>query len=78
MVSALLDALHEKKTYTQFELADRLHTTPEAVMAGLEFLKEGGYVRHVCAQGGCSKKCAACPGGNTPLGNSFSVWEAVK
>jgi predicted ArsR family transcriptional regulator len=58
MVSALLDALREEKTFSQFELADRLHTTPEAVMAGLEFLKEGGYVRQqVCApvnRVGCS------------------------
>jgi hypothetical protein len=78
MVSALLNALHEKKTFSQFELADRFHTTPEAVMAGLAFLKEGGYVRQVCAQAGCSKKCAACPGGNAALRNSFSVWEVVK
>jgi hypothetical protein len=81
MVTALLDALREGKTFSQFELADRFHTTPEAVMAGLEFLKRGGYVKQVCAQGDCSKKCAGCAGctgGNAALRNSFSIWEAMK
>ena len=81
MVTALLNALHEGKTFSQFELANRFHTTPEAVMAGLEVLKEGGYVRRFCTPGDCSKKCAACAGcggGNAAPGNSFSIWEALK
>ena len=81
MVTALLDALHEGKTFSRFELADRLHTTPEAVMAGLGFLKEGGYVRRFCTPGDCSRKRAARAGrggGNAAPGNSFSIWEAMK
>jgi transcription elongation factor len=77
MVSELLKVLHEGKTFSQFELADRFHTTPEAVMAGMEFLKKGGYVKQGCVQGGCSKKCAGCTGGNTAPWNSFSLWTAV-
>jgi hypothetical protein len=78
MVSALFDALHEGKTFSQFDLAGRLHTTPEAVMAGLDFLKKSGYVRQVCVQGNCSKKCAGCAGGCAVPWNAFSFWVAVK
>jgi hypothetical protein len=78
MVSGLLKVLHEGKTFSQFELADRFHTTPETVMAGMEFLKNGGYVKQVCVQGGCSKKCTGCTGGNTALWNSFSLWSAAE
>jgi DNA-binding Lrp family transcriptional regulator len=78
MVSEILKVLHEGKTFSQFEIADRFQTTPEAVMAGMEFLKKGGYVKQICVYGGCSKKCAGCIGGNTALWNSFSLWSAAE
>jgi predicted ArsR family transcriptional regulator len=80
MVSAILNALREGKTFSQFELAERFRTTPETIMAGLDFLKKGGYVRQVCAQGncsGCSKKCFGCTGGGAAPRNPFLIWEAA-
>jgi hypothetical protein len=38
MVSALLDVLHEGETFSQFELTERLHTNPETITAGVDFL----------------------------------------
>jgi DNA-binding Lrp family transcriptional regulator len=81
MVSALLNVLREGKTVSQFELAERFHTTPETIMAGLRFLKESGYVRQVCAQencSGCSPKCAGCIGGSVAPRNPFFIWEAAE
>jgi hypothetical protein len=80
MVSALLNVLREGKTFSQFELADRFQTTPETIMAGLEFLEKGGYVRQVCAQencSNCSKKCAGCVLASVAPRNPFFVWEAA-
>jgi DNA-binding Lrp family transcriptional regulator len=80
MVSAILNVLREGKTFSQFELADRFHITPETVMAGLEFLEKGGYVRQVCARGNCancSKKCFGCTAGNAAPRNPLLIWEAA-
>jgi hypothetical protein len=81
MITALLDVLREGKTFSQFELADRFHTTPETIMAGLEFLKNAGYVRRVCTQencAACSKKCAGCTAGGAGPRNPLFIWEAVE
>jgi DNA-binding Lrp family transcriptional regulator len=78
MVTALLDALHEGKTFSQFELAERLHATPEAIAARLDFLHRSGYLRKACAVKNCGKKCAGCPIVNAAPLNSPVLWEAVK
>jgi DNA-binding Lrp family transcriptional regulator len=78
MLREILASLSEGKTFSQYDLAERLHITPEAVAARLDFLHRGGYLRKACAAGDCGKKCAACPIGNAAPGNVSAVWEAVE
>ncbi|MHB9293293.1 FeoC-like transcriptional regulator [Hollandina sp. SP2] len=78
MLRKLLSLLSEGNTLSQYDLAERLHTTPEAIAARLDFLHRAGYLRNACAVENCGKKCAACPIANTALGNSPILWEAVK
>lgn len=78
MVSALLDVLHEGKTFSQFELAERLHTTLETLGAEIDFLHRAGYIKRVCMPQTCGKKCAGCPVKENALCHSFTLWETVK
>jgi predicted ArsR family transcriptional regulator len=77
MLRELLVLLSEGNTLTQYSLAERLRTTPEAIAAGLDYLHRAGYLRKVCAAKDCGKKCAGCPLTGT-LQNSAIFWEAVK
>jgi DNA-binding MarR family transcriptional regulator len=74
MVSELLNALLGKKNCTQFELADRLRTTPETVMAGLTFLEHQGYIKKVIPPSCSERRCYGCKGcgfaGKLPV-----IWE---
>jgi DNA-binding Lrp family transcriptional regulator len=83
MLREILASLSEGKTFSQYDLAERLHTTPEAIAARLDFLHRRGYLRNICAANNCGKKCAVCTGGGCPIANaapenSPAVWEAVK
>jgi predicted ArsR family transcriptional regulator len=62
MVSELLNALIEKKTFSQFELADRLRITPEAVVAGLAFLEHRGFIKKAVPPSCCERHCYGCNG----------------
>jgi DNA-binding Lrp family transcriptional regulator len=77
MLRELLALLSEGNTLSQYDIAERLHTTPEAIAARLDFLHRGGYLRKVCAVNDCGKKCAGCPLSGTPQ-NGAILWEAVK
>ncbi|MDR1605240.1 MAG: winged helix-turn-helix domain-containing protein [Gracilibacteraceae bacterium] len=64
MLQELLALLAEGKTLSQYDLAERLGATPEAIAARLDFLRRAGYLRSACATGAaedCGKKCAGCP-----------------
>jgi predicted ArsR family transcriptional regulator len=79
MPRELLALLSEGKTLSQYDLAERLRTTPEAIAARIDFLHRSGCLRKVCAAAGdCGKKCAGCPIANAAPRNSPVVWEAVK
>jgi predicted ArsR family transcriptional regulator len=78
MFAEILALLSEGKTFSQYDLAERLHITPEAVAARLDFLHHAGYLRNICAPKGCGKQCAGCPIGNAVPGNVPAIWEVVK
>jgi DNA-binding Lrp family transcriptional regulator len=77
MLREMLALLQEGKTFSQYDLAERLHITPEAIAARLDFLHRAGCLRKVRAVKGCGKKCAACPLAGAPQ-NGAVLWEAVK
>jgi DNA-binding Lrp family transcriptional regulator len=78
MLRELLALLREGKTLSQYDLAERLNTTPQAIAARLDFLHRAGYLRKVCVVKNCGKQCAGCPIGSAVPGNVPAVWEAVK
>jgi DNA-binding Lrp family transcriptional regulator len=78
MLRELLALLSEGNTLSQYNLAERLHATPEAIAARLDFLHRSGYLRKACAVKNCGKKCAGCPIANAAPLNSPVLWEAVK
>jgi DNA-binding Lrp family transcriptional regulator len=77
MLRELLALLEEGKTLSQYDLAERLHITPEAIAVRLDFLHRSGYLRNACTVKNCGKKCAGCPLAGTPQ-NGAVLWEAVK
>ncbi|MDR1147108.1 MAG: FeoC-like transcriptional regulator [Spirochaetaceae bacterium] len=77
MLRELLALLSEGKTFSYEDIAERLHTTPEAITARLDFLHRRGYLRKVCAVKHCGKRCAGCPIGNAAPLNVPAIWEAV-
>jgi hypothetical protein len=76
MMRELFALLSDGKTLSQYDLAERLGATPEAIAARLDFLRRAGYLRNACAAGaadtakGCGKKCAACPLGSAAPENA--------
>jgi DNA-binding Lrp family transcriptional regulator len=74
MLQELAALLKEEKTFSQYELAERLNTTPELIAARLDFLHRAGYLRKICAAGDCGTKCAGCASGGTPK-NGAVLWE---
>jgi DNA-binding Lrp family transcriptional regulator len=68
--------LSEEKTLSQYDLAERLHTRPETVLASLDFLHRAGYLRKTCAVNDCGKKCAGCSGCGVPQ-NGAVLWELM-
>jgi DNA-binding Lrp family transcriptional regulator len=78
MLREILASLSEGKTLSQYDLAERLRTTPEAVAARIDFLRRAGYLRETCAAGNCGGKCAGCPMANAARGNPPAVWEAAR
>ncbi|MDR1623040.1 MAG: FeoC-like transcriptional regulator [Synergistaceae bacterium] len=79
MLGKLLDLLAEGKTLSQYDLAERLNATPQAIAASLDFLNHAGYLRKVCpAKICCGKQCAACPFVSAALENPPALWEAVR
>jgi DNA-binding Lrp family transcriptional regulator len=78
MMRELLALLSEGKTLSHENIAERLHTTPEAIAARLDFLHHAGYLRKVCAVNDCGKKCAGCPLVNAAPPNVPAIWEAVE
>jgi predicted ArsR family transcriptional regulator len=77
MLQKILAALSEGKTFSQYDLTERLHITPEAIAVRLDFLHRAGYLRKVCAATDCGKKCAGCSLSGAPQ-NDTILWEAVK
>jgi DNA-binding Lrp family transcriptional regulator len=78
MMRELLALLQEGKTLSQYDLAGRLHTTPEAIAARLDFLHHAGYLRKICAEKNCGKQCAGCPIENAAPLNAPVLWENVR
>ena len=78
MLRELLALLREGKTLSQYDLAERLHTTPQAIAARLDFLNHAGYLRKASAVKNCGKQCAGCPIMNAAPLNIPVMWEAVK
>jgi DNA-binding Lrp family transcriptional regulator len=76
MLRELLALLSEGKTLSHENIAERLHTTPEAIAARLDFLHHAGYLRKVCAVKDCGKKCAGCPLSGAPQ-NGAILWETM-
>ncbi|MDR3114523.1 MAG: FeoC-like transcriptional regulator [Treponema sp.] len=60
MMRELLALLREGKTFSQYDLAQRLNTTPQAIAARLDFLHHAGYLRNIRAVKDCGKQCAGC------------------
>jgi DNA-binding Lrp family transcriptional regulator len=73
-LSEILFLLSKGKTFSQYELAERLNTTPELIAARLDFLHRAGNLRKICAAGDCGTKCAGCASGETPK-NGAVLWE---
>jgi predicted transcriptional regulator len=78
MMRELLAMLREGKTFSQYDLAQRLGATPQAIAARLDFLHRAGYLRNICAVKDCGKQCAGCPIGSAAPRNVPVIWEAVK
>jgi DNA-binding Lrp family transcriptional regulator len=78
MLRELLALLSEGNTLSQFDLAERLNMTPEAIAARLDFLHRSGLLRKTCAVKDCGKHCAGCSIGSAVPGNVPVLWEAVK
>jgi DNA-binding Lrp family transcriptional regulator len=78
MLREILASLSEGKIFSQYDLAERLHISPEAIAVRLDFLHRSGYLRKICAVKDCGKKCTGCPIANATPENSPAVWEAVK
>jgi predicted ArsR family transcriptional regulator len=77
MMRELLALLPEEKTLSQYDLAERLGTTPQAVAARLDFLCRAGYLRKVCVVENCGRQCAGCPTKNAAPLSSPAIWEVV-
>jgi DNA-binding Lrp family transcriptional regulator len=77
MMRELLALLSEGETLSCENIAERLHTTPEAIAARLDFLHHAGYLRKICVVNDCGKKCAGCSLSGAPQ-NGAVLWEAVK
>ncbi|MDR1468760.1 MAG: FeoC-like transcriptional regulator [Spirochaetaceae bacterium] len=77
MLRELLALLSEGRTLSPYDIAERLHTTPEAIAARLDFLHRAGYLQKVCAVKDCGKRCAGCSIGNAAPGNGAVLWELV-
>jgi DNA-binding Lrp family transcriptional regulator len=78
MLRELLALLQEGKTLSQYDLAERLNTTPQVIAARLDFLNHAGYLRKACAVKDCGKQCAGCLIENAAPLNVPAIWEAVK
>jgi DNA-binding Lrp family transcriptional regulator len=78
MQRELLALLSVGKTLSQYDLAERLNTTPQAIAARLDFLHRSGYLRKVCAVKNCGKQCAGCSIGSAAPLNVPAMWEAMK
>jgi predicted ArsR family transcriptional regulator len=76
MMRELLALLSEGKTLSHENIAERLHTAPEAIAARLDFLHHAGYLRKICTPNDCGKKCTGCPGAGAPQ-NSAVLWEKI-
>ena len=77
MLSEILALMSEGKIFSQHELAERLHTTPEAVTARLDFMRRTGYLRKICTAKDCGKKCAGCMSESAEQGNFPILWEVT-
>jgi DNA-binding Lrp family transcriptional regulator len=78
MTANLLTLLSDGKTHSQHELAGYFHTTPESIMARIDFLQQAGYIKRVCMPQNCGMKCAGCHiKAQTPK-NYPAFWELVK
>lgn len=77
IVENLLEILRQGKMSALPELAERLQTSEELLLARLERYEQLGYVRRVCVDGtGCGgscKKCRGCSGRRT--GEAYIYWE---
>jgi DNA-binding Lrp family transcriptional regulator len=76
MFAEILSMLSEGKTLSQYNLAERLRITPEAIAVRLDFLHHAGYLRKICAVKDCGKKCTGCSLSGAPQ-NGAILWEAV-
>jgi predicted ArsR family transcriptional regulator len=75
MLSEMLALLSKGETLSQYDLAERLNTTPEAITSRLDFLHRAGYLRKTCVLKTCDRKCGGCMGANAAQMNPPIVWE---
>jgi hypothetical protein len=62
MLEQLLDSFNRKETVSLQELAFSLHTDPETLKAGLEYLERQGYIKKAALTSNCGKSCHGCSG----------------
>jgi DNA-binding Lrp family transcriptional regulator len=74
MLQELVALLREGKTFSQYDLAERLNTTPELIAARLDFLDRTGILRKICVVRDCGTKCAGCASEKMPH-NGAVLWE---
>lgn len=79
MIEQLLEILKEGQAVTLRELALRLGTNEDEVLACIEFLMQTGHLKRVQMNSGCSG-CLGCHGGCQPewLPECPVMWECVK
>jgi hypothetical protein len=77
MLRELLYLLREGKILSQYDLAERLHTTPEMIASSIDFLHRTGHLRNICSENRCGKKCSGCKFSSMPL-NAATLWEMVR
>lgn len=62
MLTEILNALKEGRTYSLQELADSLNTDVEVVKVQMDYLESNGYIKRVELHTNGGSKCGGCTG----------------
>lgn len=78
MLNELLSMLDEGRAFSQWELAERLGVSQEAVMAQMDYLERIGVLHRINTKSGCDNCSGTCGGcssceDDTPTGPV--MWE---